>query len=325
MIDVDVSIDKCSFVAKPTECAQEWVSGLGGFEESARWSSRHPESREQTVSFKVRTVFVSAQVAWRNDGRLGWAPKEQPVRVEFNPNKVSAADVSVVFGMLTSVRATRYDVALDYPGVQLGEFSFTRKGTKAAYFTARGGEPEGLYLGSLASLVVFRTYDKIREIMSKTKKVNRDAEAVRLAYLAPTGLARVECVQRLRPGYQERAASEVCPEDLFDRVSAIRRVVPYDGLRPYEMGLLALYHYEPDVLRTLDKDVRKRASELAVSRCGELCPSPREVYRERRSEIREWCEELRRGRVVDTPVARVYSGGAGGDKEGTAGSSCGAV
>lgn len=305
-MDVDVSIDKCSFMCDVDCEPYEWLSGHGGFDDTAVWSAYDLESNRRTVSFRVGTIYVSAQVMWapaQSDRAMYWA-KEQPVRIEYNPNKVDAWALSLVYSGLKNIRPTRFDVALDYPGVQLGEWSFRRKGTKAAYFTARGGEPEGFYLGSPSSLVVFRTYDKLRELIAKTKKASRDAEEVRLNQMLPTGLARVECVSRLRPAYKDRCATESMPLDLFDRLDAVRRFVPYDGLTPYECGLLALYHYEPDVLRSLHKDPRSRARELALQRCGSLAPGPAEAYRARRADLKEWALMLSQGQVV--PVAQVY-------------------
>lgn len=311
---VDVSIDKCSFVADCRESADEFLSSIGAFDDGAHWMGFHPDSPKRTVSVKLWGAHMSCQVMHRGAGPTAWAwAKEQPVRLEFNPNKIDVSRLAPWFqDCLHNVRATRYDVALDYPGVQLGEWSFRRQGTKAAYFTSRGGEPEGFYLGSVSSLVVFRTYDKLREILQGTKKAARDAEEVRLRELAPTGLARCECVQRLRPAYQERPATEVFPEDLFARLTATRRQVPYEGLTPYECGLLALYHHEPDLLRSLDKRVRYQAADLAIARCGTLEPSPDRAYREARPRLLDMASDLRRG--VSVYQARVYaqSEGPGG-------------
>lgn len=299
-MEVDVSIDKFSCVADCTTHADEFLGSIGAFEADARWMGFHPDSPKRTVSVSLWGAHVSCSVMQRCGHRTDWTwAKEQPVRIEFNPNKMDVSRLAPWFdGVLCNVRATRHDVALDYPGVQLSEWTFTRKGTKAAYFTGRGGEPEGFYLGSLASLVVFRTYDKLREIVQKTKKAARDAEEVRVSMLAPTGLARVECVQRLRPAYQERSATEIFPVELFSNLTAVRRCVPYEGLSPYECGLLSLYHHEPDVLRSMHKEPRGRARELALSRCGELDPSPERVYRERRADLLDMASDLRHGRPV---------------------------
>lgn len=320
MDQVDVSLDKASFVfaVQHEDDAWNWITGMTD-EEAVSFKSWGEDSHISTASFKVGSIHVSARVWHDRAGVLRFAPdKEEPCRCEFNPNKVRSEDLRLVMEGSHRVRATRYDVAIDYPGVQLGEWSFRRIGTKGAYFHSRGGEPEGYYLGSLQSSKVFRVYDKMREIIAGARKGERDVMREVLSGVLPTGLARVEVVQRLRPGFRDREATPVLPPELFDGLAVTRAVVPTEGLSPYECGLLALYHHEPTVLACLDKRANKRARELALTRCGEIWPAPRDAFNGAREELLDMAADLRSGLPVRR--ATIYR-----ECEGAEGSSPGSV
>lgn len=195
-------------------------------------------------------------------------------RVELNPNKVTPRVLEIVRSLRVD-HVSRCDVALDYEGVAIGDYAFSRPRVKGQYWTGGDGV-ESLYLGSRASERFVRVYDKAREL-----KVEGT-------------MTRVEAVGRHR---------HVLAEDLLDGVAAHARVLR-PGMDAHTAGLVACALYCPEVVRGFDKRTRRRCAELVQANQAPLSPDPAEVYRDALPGLDDMVSAISAGESV--PVARVY-------------------
>lgn len=209
-------------------------------------------------------------------------------RLEWNPNKNAPGPL---LWFMDAPRATRLDVALDYEGYDLADWSFSRPRVAASRFYDRYAGVEGIMLGRRRSDRHCVIYDKRAEIASKMPKELRDTVDL------GDDLMRFEMRQSIGP------ADERLPERLFDGVTALRSRVPSD-VKPTEAAYLALLIHEPSIFGGLDPKTQRKYREIAADGAETLAPHPEQVYRSALPELREKVAAIIDGQPV--PVARVY-------------------
>lgn len=283
--EVDVSFDKVSLVGRCDD-PSEMVSWLRARKYRTMPGIRVPSSDgRDTVLWRWIDpeglgVFASLRCVDKGDLNERWEPSYEDnaaYRLEWNPNRV---DPGPLVWWFDKPRATRLDVALDYPGVDLEDFTFSRPRCSASRFYDAAARSEGVMLGRRRSDRHIVVYDKAAELG-----------------LENTVLTRFEMRKRIKP------ADAPLPDDLFAGVSATRRRIP-SGVPTREAAYLSLMIHEPEVFRRCDRDTRKKYAVLALSLCGELSPSPESVYLSRHSDLKEWHHAMLAG--TRPPICKVY-------------------
>lgn len=298
-MDYDLSIDKVSIVGRPSDTydLQCWLDRKvdeavrvpdadGVVSRAKELPQRRGASQGKpwvVRSWQIDGVNVQLRLKVPTEHRLSierWdclEGDESAYRLEWNPNKTDAGSL-VLF--MESPRPTRYDVAVDYPGVFLGDWTVSRPRVKSCSYVDASGNHNGIQLGGMKSDRFTVAYDKALE-------------------LGLTGLqiTRIEMRQRILPG------KDPLHENLFDGLAVVRREIP-SCVSPREAGMLALRLYEPAHFARLDADTKRKYDRMALEHCGQLAPSPGDVYRERRNDLREWAHMCLEGERP--PVAQVY-------------------
>jgi hypothetical protein len=193
--------------------------------------------------------FVGFAVEGSRVGRL---------RVDMNPSK----DAGVVMDVVERAqgrRPTRVDVAVDYPGLDVGDFMPMRDRVKVMTFRGRGGAVESFQLGMRSSKIVHRVYDKAKEQGLGGLLMRCEAQR----RLGPTDGA-VFCLDR----------------EVFDKLAVYQRG-PVDGLSITERAMLGHLMRNPDEMGELGKNARQKYKALMASEAKQLDPTPGDVFRSR--------------------------------------------
>lgn len=287
---VDLSFDKVSIVGVTGDLFEDWQQELGLMSCGVRQTGAD-EYMIAAVKDGLHVQYRSSLSALGGRGVPGecTSPDAWNVRLEWNPNKAGAIGAKALAGIAAGRRMTRLDLAIDYEGLCLSDYTFTRPRVKTMTVNGWHGLNETVYLGKWGSRRFVRCYDKAREMGIE------DAE-----------LLRVETVQRYRPG------DTVLPEGLMHGFSATAKRVPH-GVSIRDAGLLALFHHEPERLQSANPRTRSRAADLAERYSGSLTPGISEVYDRERERLRMMADDLLEGAIL--PVAAIYEK-AGCDHEG---------
>lgn len=291
---VDVSFDKASAMCLPLVEPDAMRLQADGRVVTRHWDEDKPGSSFQWC-FSVGSVRFELHLRMAGDKHrpvVCWA-SDEPVRIEFNPNKVTADELRAVSFLVTRPRWTRLDVALDYFDVDLRDFAWSRDRVKGSWFTGTDAEPEGFYLGRLSSARMLRVYDKADEL------------GVDLGM----PLTRCEAVARYRPGV------EPLQETAFDGLRVLARDIPRD-LSPREAANISMMINAPAHFARLSAPTRRKYTRLAESFCPTLPEVPADVYRERLPVLRKWLRSLTAFEPV--PIAEVYKEVAAGGATPTA-------
>lgn len=192
-----------------------------------------------------------------------------PGRIELNPNKATDRVWELV-RCLEVDHASRVDVALDYPGVPIGEYVWRRDRVKVNSWMGRDGL-ESCYLGSRGSDRFVRIYDKGLELR-----------------LPDLSLLRVEGM-----GRKQYALSA----DLFAGVEGFSRGI-HPGLSLADAGRVALFLHHPEVIRGHDPKTLRRYKELTREVQAQIEPTPAEVYGDMRPELVGMLEAVSAGEPV---------------------------
>lgn len=290
-----VTLDKLSVTGfMPGEAVGELVVDLTNEEWPCSFVGRH-RINQQTWGYSWKLadgVFVTVEsdnryIEFRRDDgagtRLERHVRFRPagVRMEWNPNRTGPMGrhfVAHVMNHITDWHFTRCDVAADYDGLCIGDYTLSRPRVLTERVDGRDGL-QTMYLGRLASRRCIVGYDKALEL----KLSDRD-------------VMRVESRARYRPG--EAAVQE----DLFAGLSVTRAAIPVDtDVRT--AGMLALYHYAPDVLRRADPKTRKRVRQIAQD-LGEQVPVE-DAYKGERERLLSEVSDICTGSGWST-IAPVY-------------------
>lgn len=298
---VDVSLDKIAIVGKCPDAPdlQRWIednsvkvtpSGETRVIEELRNSRLLRGSADRLTRTWITEDGISITLRLRVPDRQDLIPVDQwgvspedetPYRLEWNPNK---ATPGVLAWFMESPRATRLDVAVDYEGIELDDFTYRRPNVSAARFWDRGSESTGVNLGRRGSPRYCVVYDKAKEL-GRTDLT----------------MTRFEMRSQLRP------ADQLLSEKLFDGVQAFRSEIP-KSLSPQQAAYLALLHHCPEHFAQLDKRTRKTYLDLADRTCGQLSPHPAEVYLDRRDELLGMADSAIRGDRVRQAVVYQENG-----------------
>lgn len=279
---VDLSFDKISLVGITHDDLDVWVNELNLTTRPGRMTGTDEflvcgDASGLSVQYKGRISPLGGRVVPIpiDAGQEDWN-----VRLEWNPNKAGEIGAKALAGLGPLRRITRLDLAMDYPGVRLSDYTFTRPRVKTMTVCGWRGLDETVYLGRWGSRRFTRCYDKGLEM-----GLDED-------------IMRIETVSRLRPG------DELLPESLLGGLSGTIKRVPHEvSIR--DAGLLALYHYEPERLQGAHKRTRSRALDLARRYSGDLAPAISAVYGSSRRELAQLARDIRNGVIV--PVAKVYA------------------
>lgn len=278
---VDLSFDKVSVVGASKESFQDLVSGLG----LLQTSGRPVGNGEIMLTGSGGGLNVQMRCKESALGSRMYPVHPDPdsdswnIRLEWNPNKAGRIGAEALAALESDRRITRLDLAMDYPGYALSDYTFTRPRVKTMSVNGWHGLNETVYLGRWGSRRFIRCYDKALEM-------KLDGEIMRL-----------ETVGRYRPG-------EIpLPDNLLAGLSGSQRVVPL-SVTTSEAGLLALYHFAPERLRASSARTQRKARDLAERHSGKLDPDPVEIYAASSRELRGLARDLVNGSVL--PVANVY-------------------
>ena len=241
-------------------------------------SSLHSSTMRHQQAYTVDGAYASCWVELSTLGRA-WVLADLDGRcrgrLELNPNKLTERSLALLRRFRVD-HPTRADVALDYPGVRVGDYWWHRPRVKAHEW--RGSEGvESLYLGSVASERYLRVYNKAEEL-----GVGGD-------------LTRCEAVGRGR---------HVLSKSLFDGLVVRAKEIP-SGLSLSDVRRLCVVLHEPDALQRMSAPTRRAYRRAAERIQLPLSPSPQEVYDDRRGELVGMLDSLSEGEPVR--VAAVYA------------------
>lgn len=294
-MDVDISLDMISFVGRPKDWpAAECELFLWSEEDSVNCVRRpgldfHEDYSRWIENYSLDGAYISCHM---RDGMVRGRDAESgvqfgaevdlrvehPLRIEFNPNKVTSRVLTWLRKYMIVEKVTRADVAIDYSGLSIEDCLFRRPRVKPQlHYMPEFRGLQGLYLGSRASDRFVRVYDKAAELG-----------------LSQVNVTRVEGVGRHR---------YVLDPKLFDGLMAYRPAIPM-YLSADEAGMLALYLHAPEHFGRLDRRTRKKYRDLASESLPTLSPMPADVYRDHAVELVKNVDALRQGDPV--PVAKVY-------------------
>ncbi|MRR13397.1 hypothetical protein EG835_13295, partial [bacterium] len=93
------------------------------------------------------------------------------VRVDFNPNKVSGGPIPLLLAQMFDTRCTRLDVAVDYPGEDIGAYRPVGRAGKRFSVESRAGAVETMMVGARSSARQLVVYDKVADAKAKGEPV----------------------------------------------------------------------------------------------------------------------------------------------------------
>jgi len=162
-------------IEMPKDLETGWYSGVkGAYKGAVRIHA--PVGGHDHVLSPWSKPYMLVQVHPKN-GEGGY------LRIEWNPAKFDAAQKKYLFKQLDDfldlapsivgkAKVTRVDVAVDLPGIQIGDYAFERPKSPIRHLIYRKGRLETLYLGTKAK-GQFCIYDKGAQLGDKTKVLTR--------------------------------------------------------------------------------------------------------------------------------------------------------
>lgn len=249
------SIDNLTLVGNMSVQSDDFIKIISNMHEVSYINpAKYPY--KQTIHFVNHSVIL--QVA-------EYGSEIPDLRLEFNPNKVTVQEMSLIMFLIKDIKITRYDVAIDLQE-DLSEWTILTNNTNSRRrYWGRDGRVQTDYIGTQRSKVMYRIYDKNKEQGIKSK----------------VPWWRVE--EQIRPELRDN----ILPDTLF---KSLHMVKPTENMDIIDKAVIYYLRENPAAWNELTPHLRRKYKAMESFKM--FRPTLNDIYRKEidllRAELAGW-------------------------------------